>query len=56
VIGFVRAFCALGRLVFAIVAWARRERYWALPLVSLLLGLALVGLFCYLGGGIDKKG
>jgi hypothetical protein len=48
-------FCALGGMVFAIVAWARREHYWAFSLVSLLLGLALVGLFCYLGGGIDEK-
>ena len=56
---FVQAFvpfCGLAGLVFAIVALMRRERFWILPLLALLLGLALVGLFCFLGGGIDEKG
>jgi len=49
-------FCGLGGLVFAIIALIRRERYWVLPLVALFLGLALVGLFCFMGGGINEKG
>ena len=56
---FVQEFtpiCGLAGLVLAIVALIRRERFWILPLLALLLGLALVGLFCFLGGGIDEKG
>lgn len=49
-------FCAFCTFAFAIVAWARREKYWALPLISLLLALLLIGLICYAVGSIDEKG
>jgi hypothetical protein len=47
--------CGLGGFVFAIVALLRRERYWVLPLVSIFLVLALVGLVCFIVGGVDEK-
>ena len=40
-------FCVLGGLAFAIISWARRERFWLLPLVSLAFGFVLIGLICY---------
>jgi hypothetical protein len=49
-------YCALGGLAFAIAAWVRGEKYWALPLIGLLLALAVLGLFCFLAGSIDEKG
>jgi len=56
---FVQMFtplAGLAGLIFAVVALLRRERFWILALLTLLLGLAMVGLFCFLGGGIDEKG
>src|SRR5208337_4213697 len=47
---------ALAGLIFAVVALIRRERFWILALLTLLIGLAMVGLFCFMGGGIDEKG
>jgi hypothetical protein len=49
-------FAGLAGLILAVVALIRRERFWFLALLTLLLGLAMVGLFCFLGGGIDEKG
>jgi len=43
-------FCALGGLIFAIVALVRRERLWFLPLMTLCLALILLGLLCWIGG------
>jgi hypothetical protein len=44
---FLMYFCAFGGFVFAVVALARRERYWVLPLFALLLDLALAGFFIW---------
>jgi hypothetical protein len=49
-------FAGLAGLILAVIALIRRERFWFLALLTLLLGLAMVGLFCFLGGGIDEKG
>ncbi len=43
-------FAALAAMLFAVVALARRERFWLLPLLMLLINLALVGLLCWAFG------